>query len=452
MIKRLIAVLITLHFILSVGFTVGAAEEEKSVIIGFNEKQDMKMLEENGGKIKYQYNTISAIAVTISEKELKKLEKHPNVAYIEEDVKVYVIADKLSWGVDRIDADMVWGTDGVPDIDFGGNTGAGVKVAIIDTGIDEDHPDLQGNIAGGINYVFTSPTETLPNDNWDDGHGHGTHVAGIVAAMDNDIGVIGVAPQAQLYAVKVLSDSGAGSMSDVIAGIDWAVANDMDVISMSLGISVPYRSLEEACNNAYNAGVVVVAGAGNDRSSVIYPAAYDSVIAVSATTSTDSIATYSNRGPEIELAAPGSSIYSTNKDGGYTLKSGTSMATPHVTGAVALVLNTPITETYDVNNNNRWDPVEVRQRLKDTATDLGAGGWDIYFGFGLVNAYEATSLGEKPPSDIDWNTWDDDGVISNTEISMAEWHWATNTPINDHMITNAEISLLEYQWATGSVS
>ncbi len=277
-------------------------------------------------------------------------------------------------------------------------------------------------------------------------------MAGIVAAMDNDIGVIGVAPQAQLYAVKVLSDSGAGSISDVIAGIDWAVANDMDVISMSLGISVPYRSLEEACDNAYNAGVVVVAGAGNDRSSVIYPAAYDSVIAVSATTSTDSIATYSNRGPEIELAAPGSSIYSTNKDGGYTLKSGTSMATPHVTGAVALVLNTPITKTYDVNNNNRWDPVEVRQRLKDTATDLGAGGWDIYFGFGLVNAYEATSLGEKPPSNIDWNTWDDDGVISNTEISMAEWHWATNTPINDHMITNAEISLLEYQWATGSVS
>jgi subtilisin/minor extracellular protease Epr len=188
-------------------------------------------------------------------------------------------------------------------------------VAILDTGIDYEHSDLNDNYIGG--YDFANNDLEPMDDN-----GHGTHCAGIVAAEDNEGGVVGVAPEADLYAVKVLDSVGNGYM--------------MDVISMSFGSNLGSTSLETACDNAYSSGVLVVAAAGNDGNpsgegdNVDYPARCDSVIAVAATDSNDNRAIWSSTGPDVELAAPGVSIYSTYLGGGYATMSGTSMACPHV--------------------------------------------------------------------------------------------------------------------------
>ena len=284
---------------------------------------------------------------------------------------MHAVGEVTPWGVDRIDADLVWSN----------NKGNGVKIAIIDTGIDKDHPDLQANIKGGVNFVSKPSWRPADPEKWDDDNGHGTHCAGIVAAVDNDIGVIGVAPEAYLYGVKVLDRTGSGYESDVIAGIQWSSDNGMQVISMSLCSSSDSPPLEGACNAAAGAGIVVVAAAGNSGSgddTVNYPGKYGSVIAVSATDDTDAIASFSSRGAEVELAAPGVSIYSTYKGGGYATMDGTSMACPHVAGTAALVIASGITGSD-----------AVRARLGDTAKDLGVTEKDELYGYGLVDAFKA---------------------------------------------------------------
>ena len=284
----------------------------------------------------------------------------------------------MAWGVNRIDADLAWPT---------GNTGKGVKVAILDTGIDPTHPDL--GVAGGVNFAgSTKEGSTNPAD-WNDGHGHGTHVAGIVAARNNTMGVVGVAPEATLWAVKVLSDAGSGYTSDIIQGLDWCAAHGIKVASMSLG-GGGTASLQAACDRAFSQGVVLVAAAGNSAGPVMYPAAYSSVIAVSASDSRDLRASFSNYGPQIALAAPGVSIYSTYKGGAYATMSGTSMACPHVTGAAALAWASGLTSAQ-----------AVRDRLTTTAEDLGTKGFDTSFGYGLVDAQRAAGGdgGGTPPVD-----------------------------------------------------
>ncbi len=268
----------------------------------------------------------------------------------------------LPWGVDRIDAELAL------------STGSDIKVAVLDTGIDGDHPDLKDNVMGGVNFV-PSGRKVDPNK-WNDDNGHGTHVAGTIGALDNTIGVVGVAPNVHLYAVKVLDRKGSGYLDWVVAGIEWAVTNDMDVITMSLSVGVDVDGFEDACDAAYTAGIVIVAASGNDGSSVAWPAAYDSVIAVGATDSSDNIVYFSNYGPEVEMSAPGVGILSTWKDGGYNTISGTSMATPHVTGVVAIILSA----------NSGFTPDQTRAMLAETADDLGTAGRDNYFGYGLVDA------------------------------------------------------------------
>jgi subtilisin family serine protease len=281
----------------------------------------------------------------------------------------------LPWGVDRIDAELAF------------NTGSSIDVAILDTGIDYDHPDLVDNVAGGVAFVQAKGKGLYT---WDDDNGHGTHVAGTIGAVDNEEGVIGVAPDVNLWAVKVLDNRGRGYISDLVDGIQWAIDNDMDVISMSLGSRSNYQSMHDICDAAYDAGIVLVAAAGNDRSSVSYPAAYSSVIAVSATTETDGLYYWNNYGPQIEISAPGVDVHSTWKGGDYRTITGTSMATPHVSGSVALVLNSAI-GSYDSDGDGTWDPAEVRSKLIATAEDLGSPGWDQYYGHGLVDAEAASS-------------------------------------------------------------
>ena len=163
----------------------------------------------------------------------------------------------------------------------------------------------------------------------------------------------------------------------------------MQVVNMSLGTSSDILSFREAVQRVNAAGIVQVAAAGNSGGSVGYPAAYPEVIAVSATDSGDALASFSSRGPEVDLAAPGVGIYSAYKGTGYATLSGTSMAAPHVAGSVALVLSVPISVAYDADFDGVWDPAEVQQKLQDRAVDLGVSGFDNLYGWGLINAFNA---------------------------------------------------------------
>ena len=269
---------------------------------------------------------------------------------------------------------------------------AGVKVAVIDTGITYTHPDLAANYVGGWDFVNNDA------DPMDD-QGHGTHVAGTIAAARNGVGVVGVAPGARLYAVKVLGANGSGSYSAIIAGIDWATANDMQVTNNSYGGTGYSATMELAFANAAAAGVVSVASAGNSGScagagdSIGYPAKYSSVIAVAAIDDTDARACFSSTGPDLELAAPGVQINSTIKTGGYGSKwNGTSMASPHVAGMAALLLGRGV---FDNNANGRFND-EVRNILAMSAQDLGGSGRDTLYGFGRVDVPSALAVTYVP--------------------------------------------------------
>jgi subtilisin family serine protease len=226
------------------------------------------------------------------------------------------------WGVRRLRAAAAW-----PRLE-----GDGVDVAVLDTGIDPTHPDLAGQVAGG----FNAQNPSLP---YIDDEGHGTHVAGTIAAKRDGQGVVGVAPKARLWSVKVLDAQGNGSYSDIIAGIEWAAKKGIKVINMSLGAAEGSEALRRAVVAAEEAGVVIVAAAGNEVGGpVTYPGAYPETIAVGASNEKDGWAEFSSQGPEVDLVAPGDNIRSALKGGGYGENSGTSMACPHVAGLAALAL------------------------------------------------------------------------------------------------------------------
>ena len=233
------------------------------------------------------------------------------------------VGQSVPWGVSRISADYTYAE---------GLTGAGVSVAVLDTGIDFDHPDLADNIRGGYNAIVPGAT---PQDD----AGHGTGVAGVIAAIDNDIDVVGVAPNVDLYAVKVLDSDGFGSTSDVIAGIDWCIQNGMDVINMSLGSSETTQAEADIVAAAHGAGIIMVAAAGNaNLGPVDFPGALEQVIAVSATDIADQLALFSSVGPEVDIAAPGEQVLTTDMALGTDFADGTSFASPHVAGVVALMM------------------------------------------------------------------------------------------------------------------
>ncbi len=352
------------------------AIDAKPVIIGFNENIDQNIIKEHGIANYTQYKIINAISADIPDSVSEKLKKNPKIKYVEEDAQVQIVGkpsqsqppqppQQITWGVARVKAPETWNN----------STGKNVKIAVLDTGISSNHPDL--TVSGGINLVGTSK-----NNKWSDDNGHGTHVAGIIAARNNTIGVVGVAPDAQLYAVKVLDAYGNGYISDVIEGIDWAVQNNMNVVSMSLGTTAYSQALNDTTANAYKAGILLVAAAGNNgdgnlsTDDVLYPAKFDSVIAVSAVDYNNIAPVWSADGAEVELAAPGVDIYSTWINGGYANASGTSMAAPFVSGVAALVKSKNLSMT----------PLEIREALTYNAVDLGNADRDRIYGFGLVQA------------------------------------------------------------------
>jgi subtilisin family serine protease len=335
---------------------------------------------------------VNAKVVMVDPAAEAALLQQPEVLRVETDAVTYTqdaggdsvptaFIQTLPWGIDRIDADLVWdqNQDGIVDDDT--NCGQGVKVAVLDTGINLRHPDLVDNIYGGFNAI--EHDNKLPQDTY----GHGTHVAGIIAAVNNDIGVIGAAPKANLYAVKVM-DINRGYVSDLIDGLQWCIDNNMDVINMSLGLTEDVPELHEAIKAAYEKGIVIVAAAGNYGSNGLsYPAPYPEVIAVAAADNMDQIPYWSSQGEQVALTAPGQDIYSTFYGVTYKDLMGTSMACPHVTGAAALVLASGI---VDGEGSDLVD--EVRERLLSTADDLGDPGWDCMSGYGMVNAARAVGI------------------------------------------------------------
>ncbi len=346
-----------------------AAEDKKSYLIGFEAAEEVEQfktdLENEVGiqstdeiDVTYEFKDIPVLAVEMTKEEFNELESENGISYIEEDQEVTTMAQSIPWGIDRI---------GAPAAQAAGVTGSGVNVAVLDTGIDP-HPDL--NVQGGVSFV---PGESGS----DDGNGHGTHVAGTIAALDNNEGVLGVAPDVDLFAVKVLSASGSGSISSIAQGLEWAADNDMDVANLSLGSPSPSQTLEQAVNDASDSGVLVVAASGNSgTASLGYPARYENAMAVGATDQSDNLASFSQYGEGLDIVAPGVGVESTYPGGGYDSLSGTSMATPHVAGAAALVKQ----------QNPGWTNEQIRAHLNDTATDLGD---SFRFGSGLLDAENA---------------------------------------------------------------
>ncbi|RJQ26288.1 MAG: peptidase S8 [Peptococcaceae bacterium] len=393
-IKKGITLLLVIVLLVVTGFSTAVATPQQNgirkIIVVDGQVLDQKSLsglvKQNGGEYIKPLPLISGAAVVLPDlASLHVLRNTSGVIRISDDIIMQALpaadtkvrgektaqpAEVLPWGVDRIDAEQVWP---------GGVTGTNVKVAFIDTGVDKDHPDLKGNLKGGILTINTGPyARKNPAKGWEDDNGHGTHVAGIMAALDNTIGVTGVGPTASLYAVKALDRKGSGYLSDVIEGIDWCIQNGMDVVNMSLGASTDSLDLHAAVQRAYEAGIVVVAAAGNDGpgdNTVLYPARYPEAIAVAATNKSDELTAWSSRGTEVDLAAPGDGIYSTYKGDTYATMSGTSMAAPHVAGTVALYLA----------KYGSASPEYVREHLIQTAESLLASPYP------LVDAYQAAA-------------------------------------------------------------
>lgn len=324
----------------------------------------------------------------LSDQEIELLRANNSVEMVEEDGPVYampggpeslviegqpsVLAETIPAGVAQIKAPTAWNS----------SRGQAIKVFVLDTGIDGAHPDLAANFKGGTSFV---PTESSTMDY----NSHGTHCAGTIAASFTGSGVVGVAPNAYLYAVKVLSASGSGSWSYLIAGIDWVMSKKgLRILSMSLGGSAAPSALEAACKAAYNDGCLLIAAAGNSGGAVGFPARYESVVAVSAIDSGNLIAGFSSRGQEVELSAPGVNVLSTIPGGGYGTKSGTSMACPHVAGAAALAWG----------SHRYSDNVIMRRLLAYTSDPLGIPGRDDLYGFGRVDAEQSAASTTSPPA------------------------------------------------------
>ncbi len=326
------------------------------------------MAKEHGFKVSHVFNNaIQGFTIQVqNDNVLNKIQRNPNVSFIEQDQIVEAFLQVVPTGIDRIDADLgiAKSGDGTGSVD--------ADIAIIDTGIDLDHPDL--NVFRNVSFTGTSTG--------DDDNGHGSHVAGIAAASDNDIGVVGVAPDARLWAVKVLDSNGSGSLSGVISGIDYVTENadQIDAANMSLGCQCKTRAGDIAINNSVNAGVTYSVSAGNSASNAkaFWPASNKNVITVSAIADSDgqcgglgsstsyggddTFATFSNYGDAVDIAAPGVDIYSTYMNGGYYTASGTSMSSPHVAGSAAVY----------ISNNPGTSPAEVKSALTSSGVQQSA--------------------------------------------------------------------------------
>jgi len=403
-----------LSLVLIVGGALAQSDNERRKIVifanGISLERQLRLVKESGSQVLHTLWLIQALAIELPsvapDLALAILLSSPLVTGVFPDLQSVAdgsiciipelppVLEDYAWGLQHIYVPEVhtqW-----PDLQ-----GAGVVVAILDTGIDQTHSDLKNRIGGGYN----ARAGENPKD-YRDYNGHGTHMAGIIAATVNSLGVIGAAPKITLQAVKGLDDTGAGYESDVIEGLQWVYSKSIRLVNMSLGFVDDPLPLRKATQHLYNSGVIIVASAGNrcaitpsqddggdddcedgtaavcpnPRIGLKYPAAYSWVIAVGASTFLNKVAAYSLTGTQLDILGPGGeqkpssrSILSTTKDGGYGRGNGTSQAAAHVTGAVGLALQLKPHLTF----------AEVRGLLQTTAQDLGFKSEEQ--GAGLIN-------------------------------------------------------------------
>ncbi len=293
----------------------------------------------------------------------------PGIFQIDEDIEVKIHipvkgkimprAQVIPWGIKRIGANDSWSI----------SQGKGIKVAVVDTGIAYDHPDLAKNIKGGTNVInpLLSPY---------DYNGHGTHIAGTIGAVNNQYGVVGVAPKVSIYAVKAFNKDGTAKLSNIIKAIDWCIDNDMDIINMSFGFDESSSTFREAIVRAYQSEVLMIAASGNKgtQGKIEYPAEFQETIGVSSINENNKISSYSNIGPQVDLAAPGEKIISTWLNNSFRELSGTSMAVAHVSGAAALLKS-----RYPRIRTNELSYLLQRNAFRINASPIAQGA-------GLVNA------------------------------------------------------------------
>ncbi|HBE79881.1 MAG TPA: hypothetical protein DDW65_19195 [Firmicutes bacterium] len=315
-------------------------------------------------------------------KALHELSGNPDVDYVQPNyaIKAKFIPNDpyyaFQWGVQMVAADQTWNT-----VDF--IQRASVTVAVLDTGVNANHIDLKDSIVPGGDFADNKHSTN-------DSLGHGTHVAGIIAGQaNNGIGITGIASGCKIMPIKVLDDDGSGSDANIIEGIKYATDHGAEVINMSLGGPGENDALQEAINYAIKRGVSVVVAAGNENGSIDTPGNCKGVITVGAIDRDGKRAVYSNFGSKLDVVAPGTDILSTFIGGAgasaYTYYSGTSMATPFVSGVAALI--------KAVNHN--FSPAAVTDILHRSSIDLGAPGFDKYYGFGLANADKAVLLASR---------------------------------------------------------
>jgi subtilisin family serine protease/chitodextrinase len=454
--KKGVSAIIVCFFLVSLitlECAVAKPVEKIDVIVGFKGRPNVELLQAHGGEIKHSYKIITAVACSLPQKAIKALEKNPTIAYIDMDYEVSILETpndpRLSelWGLDNtgqtggtndadIDALEAW------DIQTGSS---GIVIAVIDTGVEYSHVDLSGN-------MWTNPGETASNGVDDDGngyvddvygwdfynndnnpmddHSHGTHCAGTIAAMGNNgIGVVGVNWEAKVMALKFLSASGSGDTSDAVAAIEYATMMKREyeipviALSNSWGGGGFSQALEDSITAANSEGILFVAAAGNNYGSnndvvPYYPAGYDvpNVMSVAATDHNDYLASFSNFGAStVDLGAPGVNILSTVLNNGYGTKSGTSMATPHVSGVVGLIkAHFPGLTSSEIKARilGAVDPVSSLQGITVTG--------------GRLNALNALEVDTVPPAPVDdlvtdsptsstvtlmWTATGDDGIV-----------------------------------------
>lgn len=390
----------------------------QDVIVRFKDKPgqaELHAFKGLGGDISNVFTIIPAVSGRLPAKAIEALKNNPQVEVVEPDYLVqaleYSAENELgnSWGTEHINADAALAA---------GYSGEGVKVAVLDSGVNFNHADLSDNFvfsANELGYDFVSD-DFFPEDVY----GHGTHVAGILAAASNDFGVVGVAPNAQIVALRVLDNNGEGTASTIIEALQWiqnynAAHPDspIRITNNSYGTGSNSSQLEAAFDVLASSGVLHIGSAGNEGSAagngnnVGYPARYESVVAVAAVDKNNLRASFSSTGSDVEIAAPGVAVLSTWKDGVNLLgpqpfsfagfageyfieANGTSMASPHVAGVAALLMA----------SNPNYTAEAVRNKMNETALDLGDAGKDKLYGYGLVDASSALEMGpikNNPP-------------------------------------------------------
>lgn len=410
--------------------------KQEKVIILFEHDIDYDLIKKVDGQVLSIFKTIHGVSVSVREDQIPFLRQGKNVKSVQFDQEVTIDSQVTDWGIEKVKADVAQKS---------GLSGAGVKIAILDTGVDMSHPDLR--ISGGKCFISEDLTQNICSS-YADNNGHGTHVAGVIAAQDNTIGVVGVAPSSNIYALKVLNHEGIGTTSSIIAGIEWAITNKIDIINLSLTTPTSDNAMKEIIDTAYKKGILVVAAVGNNGNSfgntdtVEYPAKYSSVIGVGSINRNNVRVPTSATGLGVEVVAPGYQIYSTvpknyDTDGlqdGYTWMTGTSMAAPFITGLLA---------TYKENYPEKSN-VELRELLIQNAVDLGNPGKDNWYGYGLAQAIISTRQ-----ASLDFNPTllsSENGVVTFELPSMNENTQSYNVYRDGKKVkTNAtETSFIDY--------